>query len=73
MRINYLHIARALTITKPVPYFKSGVWEETVYNVADALRDARGFDRHKFLTVAGVYTDVQEDIRKNLCVGTYCR
>lgn len=66
--INYIRVARALNITKPAPYFKTGVWEETCYNVAHALRDVRGFNRHKFLAVAGVYTDVQEDIRKNLGV-----
>ena len=55
MSIGPLRIARALAITKPIPYTANGVWEATVQNVADALDlPLNSLSRNSFLKNAGV-------------------
>lgn len=52
---NYNLVAQALNTSKPIPYSKTGVWEETCENVADALGQIDStFKRKPFLKTCGV-------------------
>ena|SRR5579863_10375665 len=55
MNPELIAVAKALSITKPIPYTPSGVWEATVQNVADSLGLAmHSPERENFVKTAGV-------------------
>jgi hypothetical protein len=65
-------IAKALAITKPIPYTPNGVWEETVQNVADALGlEMNTPERESFTATAGVEKPTPDLLDEVITEGQY--
>ena len=67
-----LAIARALAITKPIPYNPNGVWEATVQNVADSLGLAmHSSEREAFVNTSGVEKPTPDVLDNLITEGQY--